>query len=228
MKIGEVNYTSVKDDFGYWTVKVEDIKDYLPIKIDHHEGQYNPFIGWKIDDEVEKFIENTVREVAIPKDVDISRVLPWGNYFDRSNHYYHKYHHVPHVDFPGWVGNLWLSEHPEGSRGTQFYNYKNNWKHDRFDFPRPEELLGQWEDSWQQWEISKVESYGFEYMGTAPAVKNTITIYNSCVPHKAYIGDDVERSWSQLVQISKRRHFTSKGDVVGTTDINNNVINFKK
>ena len=108
---------------------------------------------------IEKFIENTVRQVAVPKDADISRVLPWGNYFDRKNFYYHRYHHVPHVDFPGWVGNLWLSEHPEGSRGTQFYNYKDNWKHDRFDFPRPEKLLGEWESSWHQWEISEVESY---------------------------------------------------------------------
>ena len=225
MRIGEVNYTNLTNDFGYWTVKVEDIGDYLPIKIDHEPGQYNPFIGWKIDDEVEKFIENTVREIVVPDNADISRVLPWGNYFDRSNYYYHKFHHVPHVDFPGWVGNLWLSEHPEGSRGTQFYNYKDGWKIDRFDFPRPEELLQQYENSWTQWEISKVESYGFEYMGTAPAVKNTITIYNSCVPHKAYIGDEVDRSWSQLVQLSKRRHFTSSDDVVGSTDLNNSVFN---
>ena len=218
MRIGEVNYTNLTNDFGYWTVKVEDTGDYLPIKIDHEPGQYNPFIGWKIDDEVEKFIENTVREIVVPDNADISRVLPWGNYFDRSNYYYHKFHHVPHVDFPGWVGNLWLSEHPEGSRGTQFYNYNDDWKRDCFDFPRPEELLS-------QYEVSKVESYGFEYMGTAPAEKNTMTIYNSCVPHKAYIGDDVDRSWSQLVQLSKRRHFTSSDDVVGSTDLNNSVFN---
>ena len=225
MKIGEVDYTNLTDEFGYWTVKVEDIGDYLPIKIKDRADDYNPFIGWKISDDVEKFIEDTVRKIAVPDDAEISKVIPWGNYFDRFNYYYHKFHHVPHVDYPGWVGNLWLSEHPEGSRGTQFYNYKDGWKIDRFDFPRPEELLQQYENSWQQWEISKVESYGFEYMGTAPAVKNTITIYNSCVPHKAYIGDDVDRSWSQLVQLSKRRHFTSSDDVVGSTDLNNSVIN---
>ena len=83
MRIGEVNYTNLTNDFGYWTVKVEDIRDYLPIKIDHEPGQCNPFIGWKIDDEVEKFIENTVREIVVPDNADISRVLPWGNYFDR-------------------------------------------------------------------------------------------------------------------------------------------------
>ena len=235
MKIGEVDYTNLTDEFGYWTVKVEDIGDYLPIKIKDRADDYNPFIGWKISDDVEKFIEDTVRKIAVPDDAEISKVIPWGNYFDRFNYYYHKFHHVPHVDYPGWVGNLWLSEHPEGSRGTQFYNYKDDWKRDRFDFPRPEELLEQYETSWHQWEISKVESYGFEYMGTAPAVKNTITIYNSCVPHKAFIGDDVNRSWSQLVQISKRRFYDENDDNMTREEyknlqdfLNNNVSNFKK
>ena len=235
MKIGEVDYTNLTDEFGYWTVKVEDIGDYLPIKIKDRADDYNPFIGWKISDDVEKFIEDTVRKIAVPDDAEISKVIPWGNYFDRFNYYYHKFHHVPHVDYPGWVGNLWLSEHPEGSRGTQFYNYKDDWKRDRFDFPRPEELLEQYETSWHQWEISKVESYGFEYMGTAPAVKNTITIYNSCVPHKAFIGDDVNKSWSQLVQISKRRFYDENDDNMTREEyknlqdfLNNNVSNFKK
>ena len=235
MKIGGIDYTNLTQDFGYWTVKVEDIDDYLPIKIKDRADDYNPFIGWKISDDVEKFIEDTVRKVAVPDDAEISKVIPWGNYFDRFNYYYHKFHHVPHVDYPGWVGNLWLSEHPEGSRGTQFYNYKDDWKRDRFDFPRPEELLEQYETSWHQWEISKVESYGFEYMGTAPAVKNTMTIYNSCVPHKAYIGDEVDRSWSQLVQISKRRFYDENDDNMTREEyknfqdfLNNNVSNFKK
>ena len=28
MRIGEVNYTNLTNDFGYWTVKVEDIKNF--------------------------------------------------------------------------------------------------------------------------------------------------------------------------------------------------------
>ena len=227
MRIGEVNYTNLTKDFGYWTVEVEDIGNYLPIRIKNKPDNYNPFIGWKIDDDVEKFIEDTVRKIAIPDDADISKVIPWGNYFDRTTFCFHKFHHVPHVDYPGWVGNLWLSEHPEGSRGTQFYNYNDDWKKDLFDFPRPEELLQEVETTWKQWDISKVESYGFEYMGTAPAKKNTITIYNSCVPHKAYIGNEIDKSWSQLVQLSKRRHFMSSDDVVGTTDLNNSVSTLK-
>ena len=156
MIIGEVDYTNLTKDFGYWTVEVEDIGDYLPIRIKNKPDNYNPFIGWKIDDDVEKFIEDTVRKIAIPDDADISKVIPWGNYFDRTTFCFHKFHHVPHVDYPGWVGNLWLSEHPQGSRGTQFYNYNDDWKKDLFDFPRPEELLKEVETTWQQWDISKV------------------------------------------------------------------------
>ena len=54
MRIGEIEYTNLTDDFGYWTVKVEDIGDYLPIKIKDRADDYNPFIGWKISDDVEK------------------------------------------------------------------------------------------------------------------------------------------------------------------------------
>ena len=203
MRIGEVDYTHFTEGLGYWTVKVEDIGDYLPIKIRDSPALYNPFIGWKISHDVETFIEDVVRKIAVPDGEGTPEVECWGNYFNRSTWTYHRYYHLPHIDGPGWVGNLWLSEHPEGSRGTEFYNYKDNWKHDEFNFPRPLEMLKQIETTWQQWDISQVESYGFEYLGTAPAKKNTITIYNSCMPHKQYIGDKCDTSWSQLVQVKK-------------------------
>ena len=98
---------------------------------------------------------------------------------------------------------MWLSENEDGSRGTQFYNYKDEWKNDDFTCPRPMMLLKEIETTWKQWDITDVEKYGFKYMGTAPAKKNTMTIYNSCVPHKAYIGENCNTSWSQLVQVCK-------------------------
>ena len=36
MRIGEVDYTNVTEDFGYWTVQVDDIKDYLPNEKPHY------------------------------------------------------------------------------------------------------------------------------------------------------------------------------------------------
>ena len=63
--------------------------------------------------------------------------------------------------------------------------------------------IKEYETTWKQWDITDVEKYGFKYMGTAPAKKNTMTIYNSCVPHKAYIGENCNTSWSQLVQVCK-------------------------
>ena len=203
MRIGEVKYTNLTDDFGYWTVEVKDIRTYFPINIVDHPNTYNPFIGWDIVNDVKTFIEDTVRKVAIPKESHTSKVNSWGNYFNRFQYNYHKFHHIPHVDGPGWVGNLWLSENEDGSRGTQFYNYKDEWKNDDFTCPRPMMLLKEYETTWKQWDISDVEKYGFKYMGTAPAKKNTMTIYNSCVPHKAYIGENCNTSWSQLVQVCK-------------------------
>ena len=203
MRIGEVKYTNLTDDFGYWTVEVKDIRTYFPINIVDHPNTYNPFIGWNITNDIKTFIEDTVRKVAIPKESHTSKVNSWGNYFNRFQYNYHKFHHIPHVDGPGWVGNLWLSENEDGSRGTQFYNYKDEWKNDDFTCPRPMMLLKEIETTWKQWDITDVEKYGFKYMGTAPAKKNTITIYNSCVPHKAYIGENCNTSWSQLVQVCK-------------------------
>ena len=96
-----------------------------------------------------------------------------------------------------------MSDNEDGSRGTQFYNYKDEWKKDNFTFSGGIELWFEQETTWKQWDKSEVEKYGFEYMGTAPAKKNTITIYNSCVPHKAYIGEKCDTSWSLLVQVCK-------------------------
>ena len=203
MKIGRIEYTNLTDDFGYWTINVEDMNDYLPIKIKNNPDNYNPFTGWDIIDEVKDFVEKVIRKIYMLESRKLN-VNTWGNYFNRSRYTYHKFHHIPHIDGPGWVGNLWLSDNEEGSRGTQFYNYKDEWKTDEFTCPRPFELLKELETTWKQWDTSDVEKYGFEYMGTAPAKKNTITIYNSCVPHKAYIGEKCNTSWSQLVQVSKK------------------------
>ena len=66
MKIGEVEYTNLTDDFGYWTVEVKDIRTYLPINIANQPNTYNPFTGWNIADEVKEFMEDVIRKVAIP------------------------------------------------------------------------------------------------------------------------------------------------------------------
>ena len=42
MKIGEIEYTNLTDDFGYWTVEVKDIRTYLPINISDQPNLYNP------------------------------------------------------------------------------------------------------------------------------------------------------------------------------------------
>ena len=143
MRIGGFDWTDLTEDIGYWTVEVDDIGQHIPVQSLETSAHNNPFIGWKTWDDVVSFIEDTVRTMAIPDDVPTGEVQSWGNYFDRSRYTCHKFHHLPHIDGPGWVGNLWLSDHPEGSRGTQFYNYNDDWKNDEFNFPGPAELLNQ-------------------------------------------------------------------------------------
>ena len=75
-------------------------------------------------------------KVAIPEGEHLRSVVGWGNYYTKSRYTFHKFHHIPHIDGPGWVGNLWLSDHEEGSRGTQFYNYKDEWKEDLSEFKK--------------------------------------------------------------------------------------------
>ena len=52
MKIGEIEYTNLTDDFGYWTVEVKDIRTYLPINISDQPNLYNPFTAWNICNDV--------------------------------------------------------------------------------------------------------------------------------------------------------------------------------
>ena len=85
MKIGEVEYTNLTDDFGYWTVELKDIRTYLPINIANQPNTYNPFTGWNIADEVKEFMEDVIRKVAIPKGENLRSVVGWGNYFADSS-----------------------------------------------------------------------------------------------------------------------------------------------
>jgi len=55
---------------------------------------------------------------------------------------------------------------------------------------------------WENFGNSYIEAWGFEYLGMAPARKNTITVYNSMMPHTAYIDDSVRESYSQLVKVA--------------------------
>ena len=55
MKIGEIEYTNLTEDFGYWTVEVKDIRTYLPINISDQPNLYNPFTAWSICNDVKYF-----------------------------------------------------------------------------------------------------------------------------------------------------------------------------
>ena len=111
------------------------------------------------------------------------------------------------------VGNLWMVDH-EQHRSTRFFNFKDQWKDDRFtmlkDLMKPtcrqkgflHELQSEIEYVWENFGIEYIESWGFEYLGEAPCKKNTITVYNSMMPHTAYIDETINECYSQLVKVA--------------------------
>ncbi len=221
MEITGVEWTDLADDFGYYTVSVSGIEEERPVPFPSAPIN-NCFKAWKASDELEKFIGDVVQDLMYYGDKsegkwtypvpNIGRKC-WGNYFDRIRHKSMQFSHLPHVDGPGWVGNLWMTDHPEGERGTQFYTYKSQWKEDKFSFMKDvlkpsstsKEMIRRLQDNieyyWEQWDIGSIEGYGFKYLGTAPAKKDTITVYNSMIPHTAYCGN-IDISYSQLVKVA--------------------------
>ena len=206
-----VEWTQLSDTFGYYTVTVEGIEEFSPRPFPSAPIN-NCFKAWKAPDELEKFIGDIVEEL-MPEKENIGRKC-WGNYYDRIRHKSFQFSHLPHIDGMGWVGNLWLTDHPEGERGTQFYSYKDQHLENKFSFMKDglkpsskiKEMIRRLQSTeefyWEQWDIGAIEGYGFKYVGTAPCKKNTITVYNSMMPHTAYCGPKVDISYSQLVKVA--------------------------
>ena len=94
MKIGEIEYTNLTDDFGYWTVEVKDIRTYLPINISDQPNLYNPFTAWSICNDVKYFMEDVIRKVAIPEGEQLRSIVGLGNYYTKSRYTFHKFHHI--------------------------------------------------------------------------------------------------------------------------------------
>lgn len=212
MEITGVEWTALTEDFGYYTVDVDGLPEFEPAPF-KNPTLVNPFWAWKVElEQVERFIGDVVEDL-MPSSENIGR-KSWGNYYDKLRHKTIKFTHLPHMDGPGWVGNLWITDHEPGTRGTKFFSYKDQWKEDKFTFLKDlmkptcrqkrflHDLQHETEYVWENFGNSYIEAWGFEYLGMAPARKNTITVYNSMMPHTAYIDDSVRESYSQLVKVA--------------------------
>lgn len=211
MEICGVEWTQLTEDFGYHTVQLDNLPEVVPEPFSN-PTDCNPFKAWEVDLEIEKFVGDVVEDL-MNGTPNIGR-KNWGNYYDKIRHKTWRFSHLPHIDGPGMVGNLWFVDQPEGQRSTRFFNFKDQWKDNRFtmlkDLMKPScdkkqylhRLQTEVEYSWENFGIDYIESWGFEYIGEAPCKKNTITVYNSMIPHTAYIGDDVRLCYSQLAKVA--------------------------
>tara|TARA_Y200000002_G_scaffold58962_1_gene44400 strand:- start:33039 stop:33827 length:789 start_codon:yes stop_codon:yes gene_type:complete len=135
------------------------------------------------------------------------RVFEWGNvyYKDRAKPIIG--YRIPHIDYPqGMVGNLWFTNHEKGTSGTKFYKYIGNKLSGGYDFavdPK-HKLYDEYQDmlrqgrnnSWFNFDDKELQRFGFEYLGMADCVQNTMTVYKSDICHLAYVEKSVNFRWS--------------------------------
>ena len=51
-------------------------------------------------------------------------------------------------------------------------------------------------DSWFNFDDKELQRFGFEYLGMADCVQNTMTVYKSDICHLAYVDKSVNFRWS--------------------------------
>lgn len=143
----------------------------------------------------------------------------WGNlYFkDQANPY--DYFRLPHCDGAnGIVSNLWLTNHNIDESGTALYKYHGNIfkdhqgkmffdyqvdkKHPRFEECKELALSQRRLDSWKPLSLDEIEYWGFEQVGMAPSIENTMTLYNTELPHSPFVSNKCKFRWSHAYSIT--------------------------
>ena len=65
MEITGVEWTSLTEDFGYYTVDVDGLPEFEPAPF-KNPTLVNPFWAWKVQDEIETFIGDVVEDLMPP------------------------------------------------------------------------------------------------------------------------------------------------------------------
>lgn len=134
-------------------------------------------------------------------------VHEWGNLYWANRSKPIEAFRIPHVDYPhGIVGNLWLTDHPFGSTGTNLYEYTGTIHGLYYDFQVDPNhpLFERFKtlstinrlSSWKNFSDDEAEEFGFIKVGTAPSEYSKITMYKAGVPHCPFIDDSIDFRWS--------------------------------
>lgn len=215
---------------GYWTVndpfyddgfeKFKGIIKAFPIQKDNNRDgnpDPNPFdtihvptwvsscICYLMRDFYVKYISGTIVE---------PNLFEWGNIYYKGRSRPIIAHRLPHIDNPdGLVGNLWFTDHEVS--GTDLFKFNGKMIEGNYDFmvnynhpkhPEYKAMLHKGRsEQWFNFDYEKLEEYGFEYLGRAPAKENTITIYQASMCHNAYIDIDTQFRWSHTFAFANNR-----------------------
>lgn len=139
-------------------------------------------------------------------------VAEWGNLF-QDDARPRKCHQIPHVDYEaGIVGNLWFSNHREGTTSTEFYEYlgKRHGLFYDFQVDKQHPLFEEYQASQyrlEKWEnFSDPEHWGFKKIGVAPCIEGKMTLYSSNIPHCPYLDSTVKFRWSHAFAFHHELH----------------------
>jgi|TARA_B110000503_G_scaffold88526_1_gene134214 hypothetical protein len=134
-------------------------------------------------------------------------VHEWGNLYWKDKSKPIEAFRIPHIDYPnGIVGNLWLSDHPYGSSGTNLYEYTGNVHGLHYDFQVDDThpLYNRYKSlsltnrlpQWKNFSDEEAEEFGFKKLAMVPGEYSKITMYKSNTPHCPYIDPTIDFRWS--------------------------------
>jgi hypothetical protein len=223
-------YIKLDREIGYWITDdpfigdgFEIFKDLIasfPIQKDNNHPDNmdpNPFDTIHVPTWISKDITNVIKEFYQQNNtIDIfnPQMHEWGNVYFKERAKPITCWRIPHIDYVhGIVANLWFTDHDIADSGTKLYRYHGKMYNEIYDFqkdirhPKHEawrtlSTSPKRADAWFNMPDSELIDWGFEYLGTAPSKKGTMTLYNTDICHLAYISNNVEFRWSHAFAFS--------------------------
>lgn len=218
-----VEYIKLSDNTGYWIAdnpfkdngfeKYRELISAFPIVKNNNIDACmdpNPFDTIHLPEWMTKNILQLIIQyytTYIESTVIGKNVHEWGNLYWANRSRPIEAFRIPHIDYPaGIVGNLWLSDHPEDSTGTNLYEYTGKIHGLYYDFQidNTHPLYKKYKelstskrlDSWINFSDDEANEFGFKKVGVAPSTYSKITMYRSSTPHCPYIDSSIDFRWS--------------------------------